>query len=103
MTDLREIARVIVNGSFTARHICAEPVEHEHIWNVEATFEVAPRTDARCYIAMLDGVLSHWEGTLLPPQLEWSEDIAAAVGQLVNCVRVVVSRPADRIATEWLA
>lgn len=88
-------------GSFTATHICAEPEAHEHTWHVEAAFTVAPRTDVRCYQAMLNALLSSWQGKPLPEALEWAEDLAAAVGQLVNCVRVRVDR-GDTFA-EWPA
>ena len=78
--------RIRVNGSFTASHVCAEPEAHEHTWHVAATFEVAPRTDARLYRAALDKLLAGWHGKQLPPELDWSEDLARAVSLLVKSV-----------------
>ena len=92
-----------VSGSFTASHVCGEPDAHEHTWDVEAWFETPARADARCYQAMLDALLGSWNGKLLPKEYEWGEDMARAIGRLVNCVEVVVRRDAERIHARWLA
>ena len=92
-----------VEGSFTASHVCAEGEPHSHTWRVRAKFLVAPRTDARCYRAALDHMLASWQGTQLPPELDWSEDIARAVYTLANCARVHVWRDDERIHVWWPA
>lgn len=99
----QEWALITVWGSFTASHLCAEPEPHVHKWNVKAKFRVRPHTDARCYLAMLDAILASWEGKQLPPEIEWNEDIARAVGSLVNCVYVEVKRDRERLGAEWPA
>lgn len=88
-----------VRGSFTATHVCAEPVAHRHPYKVLAKFSVAPHTDMRCHRAALDHMLANWNGKQLPPELEWSEDIARAVGTLINCVGVQVEH--DDIVAYW--
>ncbi len=90
-------------GKFTATHVCAESVPHGHTWHVKAWFSVAPRTDARCYLAALDALLASWDGKALPEHVEWNEDIAAAVGTLCNCTSVEVWRDAERIGARWPA
>lgn len=90
-----------VQGKFTASHVCVEGVPHPHTWDVLAEFAVAPRTDARCYRAALDALLASWDGKQLPPELDWSEDIARAVHTLCNCVRVHVWRDDERIHVWW--
>lgn len=92
-----------IDGAFTASHVCAEGVPHEHEWFAEAHFLVAPRTDARLYRAALDHLLEHWNGTQLPPELDWGEDLARAIGTLCNCVWVHVWRPEERIHAYWSA
>lgn len=92
-----------VSGSFTAQHKCAEDELHGHTWNVLAWFETPHRADARLYKAMLDNMLSGWDGGVLPDYAEWGEDIARTIGKLVNCVEVVVSREAEGIYARWLA
>lgn len=98
---MADMALITTNGSFTAQHVCAEPEPHQHTWRVKAKFLVRARTDARVYLAALDNLLGSWEGTLLPPEREWNEDIARAVGTLCNCVRVKVWRDQERIGAEW--
>ncbi len=90
-----------VSGQFTATHVCVEESAHPHTWEVMAWFSVSDRTDARCYRASLDALLSAWDGGALPSDIEWGEDIARAVGTLVNCVEVIVSRPDERIHAKW--
>lgn len=92
-----------VAGSFTAAHRCAEPELHVHRWHVMAWFEPPARVDARLYQAALDMLLKGWEGRPLPVEVEWQEDLARAVGTLVNCVEVQVSRPDDNVYTRWLS
>lgn len=94
---------IIASGSFTAKHLCAEPVEHEHTWTVQAFFATPAPADARCYLAMLDMLLAGWNGKSLPPEIQTNEQIAAVVGKLVNCVEVVVFRDAERIGARWRA
>jgi hypothetical protein len=99
--ETAEMALITVWSSFTASHLCAEAEPHVHRWEVEAAFRVRRHTDARCYLAMLDAMCANWEGKQLPPEIEWNEDIARAVGSLVNCVRVVVKRDRERMGAEW--
>jgi hypothetical protein len=90
-----------INGSFTASHVCVEGVAHPHDWKAEARFLVPYRADARCYRAAFDALLAGWHGKQLPPELDWSEDIARALGTLCNCVWVHVWREDERIHAYW--
>ncbi len=91
-----------VSGKFSATHDCPDGGgPHAHEWHVTAWFSQPHRADARCYLVALDTVLSTWEGTHLPPEIAWGEDIARTVGLLANCVEVVVSRPDERIYARW--
>ena len=92
---------ITASSSFTATHVCAEAEPHPHTWKVKAYFKVAPRTDARCYLAMVDAMCAGWDSKQLPRQIEWNEEIAAAIGTLVNCVGVEVERDAERIGAVW--
>jgi hypothetical protein len=85
-------------SDFTASHRCAEGELHEHDWEVVATFRAPAYTDARIYRLALDTLLAGWEWTELPPELDWSEDICAAVMKLTDCVDVRVTRQGQRIA-----
>lgn len=90
-----------IDGAFTATHVCAEGVPHPHTWRVHARFAVPYRIDARCYRAALDALLAAWDGKQMPPELDWSEDIARAVYTLNNCVWVHVHRPEERLHHYW--
>jgi hypothetical protein len=90
-----------INGSFRASHVCAEGEPHFHDWEFEARFLVGPRTDARCYRASVDALANHWNGTQLPPELDWGNDLARAIGALTNCVWVHVWRTEERIHAYW--
>jgi hypothetical protein len=92
-----------VSGKFTAEHRSPEGDIHEHTWAVLAWFACPARCDARCQRAALDTILASWDGTLLPDELAWGEDIARTVGTLVNCVEVVVTRDDERIHARWVA
>jgi hypothetical protein len=95
-------AQVGVSGSFTASHFPPEGGDlHSHTWHVTAWFDAPTRADGRCYLAALDALLDGWNGSILPADLAWCEDIARAVGALVNCVAVEVRRPDDRIHGRW--
>lgn len=88
-------ALVGVSGSFRAWHDDPLGLEgrHEHVWEVTAWFAPPNRVDARCYLAALRTLLERWNGTVLPPEMAWNEDIARVVGTLANCVEVEVRRP----------
>jgi hypothetical protein len=90
-----------ITGSFTAQHVCAELEPHPHDWHVEAQFIIAPRTDARCHRAAVHHLCAHYNGKQLPPELDWSEDIARAFHALANCHRVHVWRPEEDIHVYW--
>lgn len=93
-----------VSGHFSAAHYAPDAAQpHGHTYRVKAWFKTPERADARLYKASLDTLLRHWDHTLLPPELAWAEDIAAAVGKLVNCVEVVVSREAEGFHARWVA
>lgn len=92
-----------VSGHFSAAHRSRDGMMHGHTWKVLAWFDAAPGADAIVYKAMLDGLLKHWDHTTLPDELAWGEDIARAVGQLVNCVEVIVSREPEGIYARWVA
>ena len=93
-----------VSGHFSASHHPRDGgIVHGHTYHVLAWFKVEPNTDAICYRAALRNMLEHWDHTLLPPELAWGEDIARAVGTLVNCVEVIVSRDAEGLHARWLA
>lgn len=94
---------VEVGGSFAATHIGLEGMPHAHIWTVRALFEPPARVDATVYRAALDAILSSWDGKPLPPNIQWNEDIALAIGTLVNCVEVSVYRDAERLGARWRA
>lgn len=93
-----------VSGHFSAAHRdVTTGALHGHTWHVLAKFDVPCRANAICHKAALDALLKHWDHTELPENLAWGEDIAAAVGCLVNCVEVEVSRPAEGFYAWWLA
>lgn len=97
-----ERVTIFVTGKFSASHVCAEGVPHEHKdWEVRAYFSVAPHSDARCHLAALDALLASWDGKLLPAGRDWSEDVAAMVGTLCNCIGVEIYRPGERIGARW--
>lgn len=79
-------------GRIEAAHRGPDGEIHGHTWNVRAKFENRHRTDVRIYQAMLDALLATWDHKLLPEEVSWAEDIACAVGTLVNCVQVKVWR-----------
>lgn len=84
-----------VSGHFTARHVDPHlgEGEHGHTWHVTAWWPSEPFRDARALKAGLDELLKVWDGTLLPPELWSSEDIAKAVTRLlVACVGADVTR-----------
>lgn len=85
-------------ADFTASHRCAEGVPHPHDWRITGTFRVPAYTDARVYRASIDALAAHWNGKLLPPELDWSEDLCRVVLSLNNCVDAKVERPDERIA-----
>lgn len=93
-----------VSGKFRATHHdplgLLEP--HEHEWEVTAWFKAPGRADARCFKAALQTVLDLWDGTALPPDMAWGEDIARAVSVLANCVEVEVRRPDEGIHARWV-
>lgn len=95
--------RIVVTGSFTAKHSCVEGKPHQHTWTVTAWFETPSRADATLYRAALDMMLDTMDGTTLPEGADWNEDIAARIATLCNCVRVRVWRQAERIGAEWSA
>lgn len=102
-TEGRATSRIVVTGSFTATHSCVEKRPHKHTWTVTAWFEPPARADATLYRAALDGLLETMDGTTLPADADWNEDIAARVGALCNCVRVRVWRQSERLGCEWIA
>lgn len=93
--------RIMVCGSFVAKHSCVEGFPHEHMWNVTAWFQPPTRVDARLYREALDTMLRRLDGTTLPNRADWNEDIAVQVGTLCNCVKVRVWRQDDRLGCEW--
>ena len=99
----RGTMRIMVCGTFTAKHSCVEGFPHEHTWHVTAWFQAAPRADARLFRASLDILLQGLDGTELPIEADWNEDIAARFATLCNCVKVRVWREADRLGAEWSA
>lgn len=91
-----------ISGKFTATHNCPEGGNpHDHEWHVTAWFKNNFRSDARCYLAMIDTLLARLDGTFLPNDLSWGEDIARQLAITVNCMEVEVSRPVDRIHARW--
>lgn len=93
-----------VSGHFSAAHRDKDTGEiHGHTWHVLAKFEPPCRANINCYQAALKTLLATWDHKELPDDLAWSEDIARAVGGLVNCVEVEVSRPAEGLYAWWYA
>lgn len=92
-----------VSGHFSAAHRSSDGVLHGHTWKVTAWFKTPGRADATCYKASLDALLRTWDHSELPEHLSWAEDIAAAVGNLVNCVEVTVSRDLEGFHARWTA
>lgn len=93
--------RIMVAGSFTARHSCIEGFPHQHTWHITVWFMTLPRADARLLREALDALLATWDGQTLPIGGDWNEDIAAAVSALPDCVEVRVWREADRLGVDW--
>lgn len=95
--------QIVVTGRFTASHYCLEPELHSHRFNVTAHFETPARVDVRLYHIALQNLLASWDSKTLPENLQWNEDIAFAIGRLVNCVEVVVMRDDEPFGARWLA
>lgn len=90
---------------FSASH--NDPVRkelHGHSYEVMAWWPVAPHRDALCLQLTLRDVLKGFDHKTLPPELSRAEDIARAIGGLMDgCVRVDIKRPAERLGVEvWL-
>jgi hypothetical protein len=78
---------------------------HGHTWAVWARFPNAgARRDAVVLQQRLEGCLSAWDHTELPPELAEGEDIAGAVAQLLgDADYVLVERRLEMILGEWWA
>lgn len=95
--------RIIVCGTFTAKHSCVEGFPHEHTWRVTAWFLTPVRADARLYRQSLDTMLARLDGSTLTKGADWNEGIALQISKLCNCVKVRVWRESDRLGAEWSA
>jgi hypothetical protein len=90
---------------FSATH--RDPVRqelHGHSYEVMAYWAADPPRDALCLQLTLRDALKGFDHKTLPDELTRAEDIARAIGGLIDgCVRVDVSRPAERLRCEvWL-
>ena len=93
-----------VSGHFCAAHRDDAGRLHGHTWKVRAWFKCPSPADAACHKVALGAVLAQWDHTDLSDRgMMWGEDIARAVGTLVNCVEVEVSREAEGYYARWLA
>ena len=90
-----------LSGHFSATHRTPEGQMHGHTWYVTVWFKNNYRSDARCYQAVLDQMLSRLDHTELPDDLTWGEDIARHLACLANAQEVEISRPAERIHARW--
>lgn len=71
---------------------------HGHTWDVTADWAGEPWRDARVLQQTLKTVLAAWDHTELPAELHSGEALSKALlALLTDCVRVDISRPAERI------
>lgn len=91
---------------FSASH--RDPVRkelHGHSYEVVAYWPAQPPRDAMVLQEMVKTVIwAHLDHKTLPDEITRAEDIARRIGSLLDgCVRVDVSRPAERLRCEvWL-
>lgn len=77
---------------------------HGHSYEVWATFAGEPARDATVLQATLRGVLAAWDHKTLPDDLSRAEDLARAIGTLLDgCISVKVRRPLEMFEAAWQA
>jgi 6-pyruvoyl-tetrahydropterin synthase len=90
---------------FSASH--RDPVRqelHGHSYEVVAYWPTHPPRDAMVLQETLKGVLLGFDHKTLPDEMTRAEDIARAIGSLMDgCVRVRLMRPVERLEADvWL-
>lgn len=90
---------------FSASH--RDPVRkelHGHSYEVMAYWPAQPPRDAMVLQWTLRDVLKGFDHKTLPDEMTRAEDIARAIGSLIDgCVRVRLMRPVERLEADvWL-
>ncbi len=87
---------------FSASHYDVVRQElHGHSYEVRAAWPLEPPRDALCLQLTLRDALKGFDHKTLPPELSRAEDIAKAIGGLLDgCVRVAIWRPVERLGVE---
>lgn len=87
-----------------ASHVDAQHRMHGHTYEVWAEFLSGACALARQ--ADLQFIVSKYDHTILPVEVERAEDLAEAIGRAFQdsaCLAVEVNRPPERICTRWEA
>jgi hypothetical protein len=101
-----------VGAILTAEHRSRQGHVHAHTWEVRAWFAPNPRyaaPDALCLRYALEEHLKPYQGTVLPDRIAWGEDmaewicLALSASSSAPCVKVEISRHAERIYSAWPA
>lgn len=87
-----------VRASISASHndrLTGKP--HGHSYKVIAWHNCQDRNDAVILQRNLEGICKAFDHTMLPPELERAEDLAAAILRLSppSCVEVIIERPLE--------
>jgi len=93
MTDIRTLTGV--SAILSAAHRSREGVMHGHTWEVTCWWDDCP--DAVTKQAELQKYLSVFDHTVLADGIAWGEKLGEAILLGMNCARVEVSRPLERI------
>ncbi len=102
---MKDIGLTGAGWYFSASHF--DPIRkelHGHSYEVTVYWPSEPPRDAMVLQWTLREVLKGFDHKTLPDTMTRAEDIAKAIGSLIDgCVRVDISRPAERLRCEvWL-
>lgn len=84
-----------VSAIFSAAHRSRDGVLHGHTWEVTCWWSGCP--DAVAKQAELQRHLSAFDHTVLPDEIAWGEDLAEMILASMDCRKVEVARPLERI------
>lgn len=87
--------RTGVSAVLSAAHRSREGVLHGHTWEITCWWAGSP--DAVAKLAELNKYLSIFDHTVLADDVAWGETLATAILIGMDCARVDVSRPLERI------
>lgn len=82
-------------GIISAAHRSKDGAIHGHTWEVTAWWTGLP--DVVKKQSALTDLLQHFDHTVLEHELGWAENLAAEICQQLDCQKVDVSRPLERL------